>query len=60
MKTARRSFTVYLQRLDDPADAALPRRERSQVLANRYAAALSDILRRYPDQWYNFFEFWNA
>ena len=60
MKTARRSFTVYLQRLDDPADAALPRRERSQVLADRYAAALSDILRRYPDQWYNFFEFWNA
>jgi len=60
MKTARRSFTVYLQRLDDPADAALPRRERSQVLAGRYAAALSDILRRYPDQWYNFFEFWNA
>ena len=60
MKTARRSFTVYLQRLDDPADAALPRRERSQALADRYAAALSDILRRYPDQWYNFFEFWNA
>ncbi|MBO4427127.1 MAG: hypothetical protein J5771_01395 [Bacteroidales bacterium] len=33
-------------------------RERAQALAQRYADAVSGILKRYPDQWYNFFEFW--
>ena len=28
------------------------------MLAQRYADAVSGILLRYPDQWYNFYEFW--
>jgi predicted LPLAT superfamily acyltransferase len=59
MKTGHREFTVSLRRLDAPSDDALSRKDRTQILAQRYADALSDILRRYPDQWFNFFEFWD-
>lgn len=59
MKTGHREFTVSLQRLDVPSDDALSRKDRTQILAQRYADALSEILRSYPDQWFNFFEFWD-
>lgn len=39
----------------------LPRRGReaaAQVWAGRYAARLADYARRFPLQWYNFYDFW--
>ena len=68
VKTGYRHFKVFVHRLDDAglspeqgvADSAasLSPRERAKALADRYAAAMSEILRTYPDQWFNFFEFW--
>ncbi len=46
------------------ADAEAPlrsgqgRRERMEELARRFAGRLEQIVRRYPTQWYNFYEFW--
>ncbi|MBO4595097.1 MAG: lipid A biosynthesis acyltransferase [Bacteroidales bacterium] len=61
VKVGYRRFKIYIERLDviaDPDQQSLSARERAQVLAQRYADAVSGILLRYPDQWYNFFEFW--
>lgn len=56
MKTSAWRYTVYVSPL--PYDRAAPRREQMQQLADTYAAELERILRQYPEQWYNFFEFW--
>ena len=32
---------------------------REVVDANGFAAELEQIVRKYPKQWYNYFDFWN-
>lgn len=56
MKEGRRKYKVLLERLPDPE--AESKQERIQSLAHAYAAALEAVVRRYPHQWYNFYDFW--
>lgn len=56
MKTSLMGYTIYVQPLH--YDHAAPRREQEQQLARAYAAELERMLRLYPAQWYNFFDFW--
>ena len=56
MKTGRRDYKVILERLPKPAGET--RQERVQALADAYASSLEAVVRRYPDQWYNFYDFW--
>ena len=56
MKEGRRDYQVLLERLPEAEGAS--KQERIQFLADAYAAALEAVVRRYPDQWYNFYDFW--
>ena len=56
MKEKRREYKVFLDIL--PASWAESKQDRIQALADAYAARLEAIVRAYPDQWYNFFDFW--
>ena len=56
MKEGRRKYKVLLERLPEPEGDS--RQERVRFLADSYAAALEAVIRRYPDQWYNFYDFW--
>lgn len=56
MKTSTKGYTIYISRLE--YDKTAPRDERIRQLAEGYAAQLEKMLRMYPTQWYNFFEFW--
>lgn len=41
---------------------AVERKEKlsvEQQLLDQYVATLEDVVRRYPDQWFNFYKFWN-
>ena len=49
-------YKVLLECLQEPEGAT--RQERVQFLADAYAAALEAVVRQYPDQWYNFYDFW--
>lgn len=40
-------------------DESLPKKERMQALAQRFADQMSGIVDMYPTQWYNYFEFVN-
>lgn len=54
-------YSVHFEPLADFTD--LSRSERSAaVLAaqDRYVALLEDFCRRWPDNWFNFFDFWSA
>lgn len=56
MKEKRWEYKVFLDIL--PASRAELKQDRIQALADAYAARLEAIVRAYPDQWYNFFDFW--
>lgn len=56
MKEGRRDYKVLLDRL--PESEGKTRQERVQALADAYASILEKVVRQYPDQWYNFYDFW--
>ena len=39
-------------------DRTANKREQIQQLAQAFATQLEDIVRRYPTQWFNYFDFW--
>ena len=58
MKTSWRKYTIYVAPL--PYDKQAPRREQIAQLAAGYTAELERMLRMYPTQWYNYFDFWKT
>lgn len=58
MKTSVKKYTVYVARLSYDKQAS--RKQQLQQLADSYAAELERCVRKYPDQWYNFYEFWES
>lgn len=56
MKTSTKGYTVYITRLK--YDRTGTRDEKVGQLAQAYAQQLEKMLRMYPTQWYNFFDFW--
>lgn len=57
MKTGAKSYRIYVSPLIYNKQA--PRPEQVRGLADSYARELERILTMYPEQWYNYFEFWN-
>ncbi len=57
MKTGAKSYRIYVSPLIYNKQA--PRPEQVRGLADSYARELERIVTMYPEQWYNFFEFWN-
>ena len=56
MKVGVHLYKVIVKRLDLPAEGT--RQEKVQALAGAYAQVLESVVREYPDQWYNFYDFW--
>jgi predicted LPLAT superfamily acyltransferase len=57
MKTGAKSYRIYVSPLT--YDKQAPRPEQVRGLADSYARELERIITMYPEQWYNYFEFWN-
>lgn len=56
MKTSVKGYTAYVTPL--VYDKTAPRKEQVRQLAGSYVAELERMVRKYPTQWYNYFEFW--
>ena len=56
MKTSTRGYLILVTPLDYDKEA--PRREQTRQLAEAYVSVLEGTVRRYPTQWYNYFDFW--
>lgn len=56
MKTSLKSYKIYVTPLRYSKEA--PRKQQMEELATAYVAELERMIRMYPAQWYNFYEFW--
>ena len=56
MKVALLRYKVIVTPLN--YDKTAPRNKQVEQLSNLYAKELEIIVRRYPTQWYNYFDFW--
>jgi len=57
MKESTRKYKIYVTPLEYNHQAN--RREQINELSNKYISELERIVRAYPTQWYNYFEFWS-
>ena len=56
MKTSTKHYKVYVNRLQKEGET---RQERINAYARQYVGHLEEALRLYPEQWFNYYEFWN-
>ena len=62
MKTGWNSYHVDVNDLSLTKEerGTLKRREQMERLAERYVAALEKNVKRFPEQWFNYYEFWGT
>jgi predicted LPLAT superfamily acyltransferase len=58
MKEKRSLYHVYVTPLEIDNIEKMNRRGKISAYAQQYVAALEEVLRKYPEQWFNFYEFW--
>lgn len=56
MKDMAKRYKVFVHRLKKEGET---RQERIESYVRQYVGHLEDVLRRYPEQWFNYYEFWN-
>ena len=52
-------YQAFLRIFDKPSEQS-NMRQRSQFIAEQYSDFLASILRQYPEQWFNFYDFWRT
>lgn len=58
MKESVGRYKIYVRRL--PAPKAAKKKEQIGELAQAFAHELETILRKYPTQWFNYYDFWES
>ena len=58
MKKGYKKYHIYITQLPLP-DADASRRESVEQLSQAFASEIERVLNIYPEQWFNYFEFWN-
>ncbi len=56
LKTSATGYKIYVTPL--PYDKSATRQEQIRQLSKAYVAELEKRVKQYPEQWYNYFEFW--
>ena len=56
MKESVKQYRVIIRKVE--CDATVNRREQMVQLAQSFASQIEDVIRRFPTQWFNYFDFW--
>ena len=56
MKTSVKKYDIFVVRID--VDKQQPKREQIRQMAQQFASELERMVRKYPTQWFNYYEFW--
>lgn len=56
MKSSLQGYKIYVTPLH--YDKSAPRQEQIRQLSDAYVSELERLVRKYPTQWYNYFDFW--
>ena len=58
MKSSTTGYTIYTTPIE--CDQEAPRKKQIEQLAQGYVAELERMLRLYPTQWYNYYDYWTS
>lgn len=61
MKEKAYHYHVYVQeiRVDQNPNKPLTKRQQLENMAQQFATSMEAMVRKYPTQWFNYFDFWN-
>lgn len=59
VKQALFKYKVYIRQIGTESIAGLKRDENAQHVAEIFAKEMEKVLKVYPEQWFNYYEFWN-
>ena len=59
MKEPARLYRIFISRIDILSEKDLSTKEKVDQMAKNYVSELEKIAKKYPEQWYNFYKFWN-
>ena len=59
LRTGHNRYELRIRGLSRPEDDTFNNKQLARALAERYAAEMEAALSDYPEQWFNFYEFWN-
>ncbi|MCR5709198.1 MAG: lysophospholipid acyltransferase family protein [Bacteroidales bacterium] len=58
MKEGVRRYRVFVRPIGENLDDTQPSRVRAKSMAEAFAGCLESVVRKYPTQWFNFYDFW--
>ena len=58
MKESVSKYHIYVQPISAEGCETLTKREKIARLSQSFASELESVVRKYPEQWFNFYEFW--
>lgn len=59
LKENKNTYRIHYQLLDIGNVSEMNKNDQIRSYVSAYARAMENILRQYPTQWFNFYEFWN-
>ena len=59
MKEGLKRYHIFIHRHEMPSEN-LSRQQRIEALAQQYGMMVEAVVRRYPEQWFNFFDLWKT
>ncbi len=57
VKESTKRYRIFVDRIDS-GESSLPKRQRMEQAARSFSAQLERLVRRYPTQWFNYYDFW--
>lgn len=57
LKASAKKYHIFIEQLKNQGNTI---REKAVDLAQQYAAHIESVVRKYPEQWFNYYEFWQA
>ena len=58
LKVAANKYKTIIRRIDTATETSLSKRQKIEKMTHSYISHIEDILHQYPEQWFNFYEFW--
>ena len=58
LKVGANKYKTIIRRIDTATETVLSKRQKIEKMTHSYISHIENILHQYPEQWFNFYEFW--
>lgn len=59
MKTGYKSYEIVIATLTDDLPVDIDREKKIETVSQRFADVIESTIRKYPTQWFNYYDFWS-